>query len=209
MPDTARTDGRRTEEQWWVDTAGWVQPARGVSGPPGQGQAAAAQVVRMRPMPCQRTAAELVEATVALLGRPATDARLALFRRGALLAMDWVHARTDRAPVSNTELPRPTLVEAVAEYAVAWQIATSPDDFMTPKRRGIGRIVAHGAEAYLLWYCFPEAPTPALLEPATGDAEVLALLGEVGGPATTGREVLPELPGTRVTWNAAGEVVIR
>ena len=197
------------QQEYWVDDVGWVRSTADETSPSTSNRGAAAAASALRPMPCQRRAAEVVDATVALTTKAIRDGRAQLFRRGAVLAMDWVHERADMAPVTNVCQPWPSLVDAVAEYAVAWRIAATPDDFMAPTQRGIARLVAHGVEAYLLWYCFPEAPTPALLDRASDEAGVLAELGAVGGPKSTGTEVFPQLAGTRVGFDATGTLVIR
>jgi hypothetical protein len=164
-------------------------------------------------MPCLRSPRELVAATTALVTRDAADPRYRTLLTGALLAANWLHGFSDRAPVSGRELPQPSFVQATREYADAALVAAGYGGLPEVGACDATRLVGRGAEAYLLWYCFPETLTPALLDADASRAEVFALIGEVGrgpgglyGPGVSAAP-LPPLAGAQVTVDARGRLV--
>lgn len=193
-------------EEFWLDANGWPQPVTGRRDSPsggGTSGGAVQEVMHRRPMPCLRTPRELVTSTAALLAGDDADPRVRFFRSGAVLALNWVHGLADQAPVSRAPIPLPCLLDAVQEYAAAAQLAATDDVQADRSRQAVGRLVARGCEAYLLWCCVPDTPTPALLDRNADRAAVVALLGDVGRHLAGLPEVdrgpvrFPLLPGSR------------
>lgn len=167
----------------------------------------------MSPIKCRRSASELVAATTTLATRDVQDPRIRCLRTGALLASNWVHGFSAQAPVSGRELPQPDVEDVAHEYADAALVAAGHGELPELGECDAGRLVARGVETYLLWYCFPDTGTPALLDGAASTVELVALAGQAGhGPAGLygpgiSPALLPELPGTRALIDATGRLV--
>lgn len=156
-----------------------------------------------RPAAMVRSWPDLTGAVVALRPRLTDpDVRVKGLAVGAFAAWRWVTGGASTSPVTREDVPEASFRDQVAECALATMVAGGvlPAPY-TDGWTDLGRIVARGSEAWLVWWLWRSAPTPPLLRADATTAEVRAMVGVVGsgpqgldGPQVS-QAAFPAMPG--------------